>query len=208
MAAGAERETRIEFEDERVGIGRVVPRRHDPDALADRNRIELRLREPHPVLFLDVAHGERRRLRQPDFIDRRGKQHGGIGVFGEQRHDARALPRAVLGRETGLAEERLLVGRIGVGVFHRYRQRADFQQRVRQRFRVLAIQLGDQFPVTHRLKPLRRQRLPVARRACFRGSECSCRLRRTSRRSSSRDAAGCWSKCLPRPSPTARCACG
>ena len=94
MAAGAERETRIEFEHERVGVGRVVPRRHDPDALADRNRIELRLRETHPVLFLDVAHGERGRRRQADFVRGRGEQHVGIGVLGEQRDDARALPRA------------------------------------------------------------------------------------------------------------------
>ena len=60
MAAGTEGQARVQLQDQRLRIGRGVPRGYDPDALADGNRLELRLRQPHPVLLghgLELARG-------------------------------------------------------------------------------------------------------------------------------------------------------
>ncbi len=61
LAVGAECEPDW-IEDERVVDRRDKPRRHDQIRSPIGIRVELRLRESHPVLFLDFADGERRRL--------------------------------------------------------------------------------------------------------------------------------------------------
>jgi hypothetical protein len=82
---------RIEPEHERVGLRRLAPRGHDPELVADRDRAELRLREPNPV-----AVGDRARLVQRHGrVDRARHFAEGrvdIGAFREQRLDARDRP--------------------------------------------------------------------------------------------------------------------
>ncbi|KAG0194138.1 hypothetical protein DFQ28_001275 [Apophysomyces sp. BC1034] len=108
MTASAESESRIELQYHRIMPRRLVPRRHHPDSLADVNRLELRLREPHPVLLLDVPNGEGRLHTQAGFVCRGGEQHRGILPRCKQRDDARVRPR-VIRCEARLAEQRLLV---------------------------------------------------------------------------------------------------
>jgi hypothetical protein len=92
VRAGAERESRIEAQVERVRARRGGPRRHDEEVGRDLDRPELRLRLADPVfvgdrigLVLRDAKRNVRRCLAHDVVD------GSIAV--EQRDDTRELPQ-------------------------------------------------------------------------------------------------------------------
>ena len=131
MAAGAECQAGVELEVDRAAVGGRVPGRHDPQTRRDRDGVELRLGEAHPVLLghgFDrvVGGGGNARLL------RRHCQHScHIGVFFQQHHRDAVRPQFG-GRVIRFAEQRRFVERAGVGVLQRHRQRACFHQRVGQ----------------------------------------------------------------------------
>ena len=58
-------------------------------------------------------------------------QHGlRVGALGEQGAQARALPARLFDRHAGFAEQRPLIGRVGVGILCLYRQGARVEQRI------------------------------------------------------------------------------
>ena len=66
VAAGAERRARVEHDVHRAGVGRLVPRGHDPQPLARADGLELALRLAHPVGVLElVDDGRLERRRGP-----------------------------------------------------------------------------------------------------------------------------------------------
>ena len=150
MRAGAERHARIEDKVDRGRIGRDVPRGDNPQAAGDADRIELRLRQLHPVLF---GHGRDRPGGNCGEFERGtggSQQLAGVGVRLEQRDDARMLP-ARRRLQPRLAELRLLVRRAGIGILDGRRQRAGFQQRIAQRLGMRCVgQETDALP-GHRL---------------------------------------------------------
>lgn len=148
MAAGAEGQARIEFQNHGGRVGRVVPRRHDPDLLADADRLELGLRQPHPILICHVAQRVRRCL-DAERIRRSQHHQRGVGFLVEQGHHARAVPRELGGLQSWLSKERLLVRRIGVGVFHRYRQRAEVEQCIGPGFGLILRNFDHTFLESH-----------------------------------------------------------
>ena len=149
MAARAECEDRVDFEDQRVGIRGFVPARHDPDVLADVDRLELRLREAHPVGVRDGARRECRRLLQADGGRSLGHDRGLVGILVRQRDDAAVVPGGFLRHHARFAEQGLFVFRAFVRVFHRDRQRARFHQGVGKPLGVLACDLDYDFSPTH-----------------------------------------------------------
>ncbi len=55
MASGAEREPGIEYKIDRLGLGRRVPSRHDPQVRRNANRPELFPRFRDPILVRDAT---------------------------------------------------------------------------------------------------------------------------------------------------------
>ena len=129
MRPGAKSHARIEHEHDGIGVRCFVPRRNNPQALRNTDRVELRLRQLHPVLLGDFLQRERRNVLETNRFGAGGEQLVRIGSDIEQRDDSRAFP-ARRGDRTGLAELRRLTVGAGVGVFNTGRERAGFEQGV------------------------------------------------------------------------------
>ncbi len=114
MAAGAECHARVEDEIERSRIGRRMPCRNDPQALADPQWLELALREGDPVGVLEVVDRSPGERASPARRERRVEGSCGVHIRIEKRAHARARPWRGLG--TRLGEDRGLAGGAGVGV--------------------------------------------------------------------------------------------
>ncbi len=132
MGAGAEGRAGVQTDVQRGRFGRRVPGRHDPQAVDDAGRRELRLRQAHPV---GIVHGARccdRRWRDAE-LGARTRQHlRRIGRRPEQDDHDVARPREVFGLRARLAVQRLLGRAVDIGVADADRERAGRQQRFRQ----------------------------------------------------------------------------
>ena len=129
VAARAECQTRVKPQVDGGFVGRFVPCGRNPQAFGNLNRVELRLCQPHPVLFRQYfhrvfGHGDACRLGC------RFQSSLHIGFVVKQGDDAALLPHLVQ-RHIGFAENRLLVVGAGKRVFNGARQRAVFHQRIR-----------------------------------------------------------------------------
>jgi hypothetical protein len=121
VAAGAEGQARVQFQDQGVRIGASC---HDgtTQMFLPMWR-KLRLGQTHPVLLLHLAGGELRRA-----AGRSGRQprhdHGLVVILVGQRDHAAVFPRRFGRFHARLAEQRLF--RVGafVGIFHGHRQGA------------------------------------------------------------------------------------
>ena len=101
------------------------------DGRADRDRLELRLRQPHPVLVVEHAGGVVQRRRRRKHLRRPLEHPWRLSLGVQQRGQPRASP-AGIGRHrlAGLAEQRLLVAGVGIGIFGLDRQRTGLEQRI------------------------------------------------------------------------------
>ena len=207
MAAGAKGQPGIEDDGQTSIIGQSMPARCDQQALSDRNRLELRLGQANPVLVgnrSDLAHSGRGHAERPG---RSIEQSHRIGLLVEHGGQDGSSPawqaRGRCGRHAGLAIQRLLVRRLGIGILGLHRQRAGLQQCVAPGFGIVWPDFDQQFlPSRHESRPVSRD---VAR-ACSRGNGSRSRRPRSSNRRAGRDAAADWSGCLRPPFPTAQCA--
>ena len=134
MGAGAKSEPRVQADDGSGLRGRLMPGGHNPKRGGDVHRLELRLRQAHPVLLGHMLHAQH--LTALKEVLRLQKHSRFLrGVFaGVQRNHARTLP-TVFGRgHAGLAKERLLGIGLRIGVFHTHAQGVERIERVAQHF--------------------------------------------------------------------------
>jgi hypothetical protein len=189
VRAGAKGEARVKPDHFGGGRRHFVPGGHDPETLGDRHRLELRLRQAHPVLLghgLDLQHlAACKEVLQ-------GQQTRGlvrIGLAAKQRHHARARPALRWRRQAGFAKQGALGIGVGIGVFDRDAQGFKRLQRVGDLLD--ALFRADQAQLVHTIILLaaracqtsaradfhQKQRINAADHpATFQGSGCWCRL--------------------------------
>ena len=132
MAACTEGKARVELQVDGVAVGRFVPRRGNPQAVGNLNRVELRLGQAYPVLIFKDFAGVFQ-IVQTAFL-RGGFDNGsGVVAFAEKGDDFALLPD-LLGRHARLAKNGLLVFCTGVGIFNGGGQCTVFHQRVGKAF--------------------------------------------------------------------------
>ena len=189
MAARAEGQARVD--DQRLAMAGLcfggVPAGQDEQPLADRNGVELRLGDAHPVLVVHPPGGQHGRqgllqrcgglVQYRQDVTREDRDAGGccrgrcfrsarrcrrVGGAGrlrlaavEQHGQPGALPAEGLGQvavsgagQAGrdrFAKERLLVGRVGIGVFGLHRQGAGLQQGIGPGFGLVLVDFEGDF---------------------------------------------------------------
>lgn len=119
MRAGAKGEARVKPDHFGGGRRHFVPGGHDPETLGDRHRLELRLRQAHPVL---LGHGFDLQYLAACKEVLQGQQTRElvrIGLAAKQRHHARARPALRWRRQAGFAKQGALGIGVGIGVFDR-----------------------------------------------------------------------------------------
>ncbi len=104
-----------------VGIGGFMPGRHDPQAVADADGIELGLGEAHPVAFFQFIDAMFGKGAKAEFGATGLQDARNVGIALEQRIHEIVLPYRGSGF-AGFAEDRLLVRCVGIGIQHVHRQ--------------------------------------------------------------------------------------
>lgn len=134
MGAGAESQTGVQANADLGLLGQFMPGGHDPELRRDVHRLELRLRQTHPVLLGHGLDGQNLAAFEEVLQLQQLARLGGRSLAGVESDHATTAPAFLGCGHARLAEQRLLGFGLRIGIFDGHAQCIEGIQRIANGF--------------------------------------------------------------------------